>query len=266
MRYIILFFRYSSLPLVFRFHCLPPHHAEMLTTPVLLFAGVYVPYWTFVLMPAYSIFTLHPVAMCLLYCTASVAILQFQASRLRDRAVKRGQTDGKATSTSMGQRAETVDRHAVFQFISLVFLTIGFGAIEYSKFAYNRSHFVSYHGTIGVLTVAMTFSLFLGGSLVHNRPQWMKPALKSLGILALSDFWRVHRLFGCLVYSLFYVELVLGFFTSFMGPALKSLEKFHLSLGSSVSVDYGTLFLWSGLGLLSWIWLDVVLVVLLRRK
>ena len=235
----------------------------MLTTPVLLFAGVYVPYWTFVLVPAYSIFTLHPVAMCLLYCAASVSILQFQASRLRDRALKRDQTDGKVTSTTE-QRAAIVDRHTVFQFISLVFLSIGFGAIEYSKFAYNRSHFVSYHGTIGVLTVVLTFSVFMGGLIVHNQPQSMKPALKSLGIPTLSDFWRIHRLLGCLVRCSTWNWC--WFFTSFMGPALKPLEKFHLTLGSSVTVDYGTLFLWSGLGLLSWIWLDVVLMVLLRRK
>ena len=93
----------------------------------------------------------------------------------------------------------------------------GVAVIYYNKILNNKPHFTSWHGLIGVITIAFFVSQALGGVFV------LYPAA-AFGFLAKSSIKKYHILCGCVLALLGYVSFLLGLYSNwFVGKVSSKL-------------------------------------------
>ena len=216
-----------------------------------IFSLLYVPYWILVLSGPFTVFTLHPLGMCLLFAGNALAINEFAFQRAQ-RASKQQSTNGKSTKS-----VRAAEQHQRLQLTAFLMLLLGFTTVQYAKFTQGYSHFVSWHGTLGIAVTAGLVSIQTGAYLIYSGNKGMRAVLAKAG-LTTTAFWKVHRLVGWILFSIVTWVLVLGMFTGFMLSSVEQLRRRLLSFDHSpVTVDFGDLFQWTGIGLVASIWLLV---------
>ncbi|XP_057297061.1 transmembrane reductase CYB561D2-like [Hydractinia symbiolongicarpus] len=101
--------------------------------------------------------------------------------------------------------------HWILQICAVVCLHLGFSAIYYNKVQNNKPHFVSWHGKVGLIAVALaTFQSMAGFSLIYNL-SFLNPMGTSLAIRK-----KMHALFGTVVFVLGCAALFLSLYSNFV--------------------------------------------------
>ncbi|KAJ3206644.1 hypothetical protein HDU67_008039 [Dinochytrium kinnereticum] len=124
-------------------------------------------------LPRFTLFSLHPISMALLFAVLAEAGLAF----LRRKAVASGhdhhhdhQHDGQGccshdnvSAKPIITKSEQIDTHASLAFAALAFSVLGFGVIFYVKSTNGKSHFSTWHGFLGIVIFAMGLVQGFGG-------------------------------------------------------------------------------------------------------
>jgi len=110
-------------------------------------------------------------------------------------------------------KAAGLRRHqAAIVFVGVPCILLGTFAVWYNKILNARSHFVSWHGTIGIISVFwLLFQGFLGAGSV-----WYNGALFGGGLQA-KAVWKYHRVSGYVLFPLLLLSINLGGWWSFWG-------------------------------------------------
>ncbi|KAI3657728.1 hypothetical protein MP638_003983 [Amoeboaphelidium occidentale] len=206
---------------------------------LLVYSFAYIPilFWRSTTFTSY--FTAHPVLMCVAYALTCYGISIFS---------QRPKTEkGKASKNDVTKHKILSDMHGAAQFVAVVMLLIAFGIIEYSKFANNRSHFVSWHGTVGFGAALAFLGIGSFGFMMKNLPVTMISVMKRLGG-TYSQGWKLHRYAGFLMLSVFYSVLFMGQYTSWMLSQADQYRKHSMQFGD-YTVKYSDFFWGTGLGL-----------------
>jgi len=103
-------------------------------------------------------------------------------------------------------KAEGLYRHQVAMIgMGLPLITLGVYSVWHNKVLHGKEHFVTWHGTMGLLCVIwLAFQIIVGGGSV-----WFGGALFGGGRKA-KALWKYHRLSGCLLFSLLFFTAHLG--------------------------------------------------------
>jgi len=103
-------------------------------------------------------------------------------------------------------KAAGLQRHQIAMiYVGLPLILAGTGAILLQKFSHNASHFTTWHGTFGIITVLWIISQALvGGSTV-----WFGGAAWGGGMKA-KQMWKYHRLSGYILFPVLLFTAHLG--------------------------------------------------------
>eukprot|EP00730_Choanoeca_flexa_P012747 TRINITY_DN4578_c0_g1_i1.p1 TRINITY_DN4578_c0_g1~~TRINITY_DN4578_c0_g1_i1.p1 ORF type:complete len:226 (+),score=49.99 TRINITY_DN4578_c0_g1_i1:84-680(+) len=89
----------------------------------------------------------------------------------------------------------------------------GFAAIYINKNLRGKEHYTSYHGQVGLITTIMVVSQALVSSTMLY-PAWL---IKQIGTKNYNTFKKMHRLGGTATYMLVVGEMILSYYTKWMG-------------------------------------------------
>ncbi|KAI0637122.1 hypothetical protein C8Q77DRAFT_1154995 [Trametes polyzona] len=109
------------------------------------------------------------------------------------------------TSQARTKAAGLTRHQVVILAVGLPSITLGTLAIVYRKSLHESPHFTTWHGTIGIVSVAwMVVQIFIGGGSV-----WFGGRLFG-GNPKAKQLWKYHRLSGYLLFPLFLLAAYLG--------------------------------------------------------
>ncbi|KAF0699981.1 Aste57867_9460 [Aphanomyces stellatus] len=158
-------------------------------------AGVcgWIAYITFVVQPV-VLFSWHPITLALAYLLATPSALIAMSDR-------RGETNH-------GKRIALVQWHVLMQILTVILMTIGFGAIYVNKEKNNRPHFTSIHSWIGCTALGFYYMNFFFGMFktYGGKVNWQ---------------WKdtAHRYSGTLAFLTSGVAVAYGFYSGGWGRA-----------------------------------------------
>lgn len=214
---------------------------------------IYVPLLFWNSTTFYSIFNAHPVLMSLMFSLTGYAIAVFRPVYQDEQQQQKKKP--KADKNKLVKK-NFADLHGTVMFGALTSLLVAFGAIEYSKFVNNYSHFKSWHGIVGFIAVFVMLTQFTFGAMMNKQPQLMMGLLKRFGIKFL-DGWKYHAQNGAVLLTVMYAVLVMGYYTNWMAEQSNLYAGIKLEIGERV-VSYGDIFWGTGMTLITYIWLTAV--------
>ncbi|TFK67906.1 hypothetical protein BDN72DRAFT_842503 [Pluteus cervinus] len=105
------------------------------------------------------------------------------------------------------------NRHqAAILYVGLPCITLGTGAVIFNKWINNKTHFTTWHGTLGIIAIAwLSIQIALGGGSV-----WFGGATFGGGAKA-KAVWKYHRVSGYVLFPLLMYTAHLGGAWSFWG-------------------------------------------------
>jgi len=152
---------------------------------LIVFVGVT---WFIALWNPSGLFTWHP-----LFQSLGIALITYGILTLQP------------TSQPKTKAAGLVRHQLAMIFLGYPVLLLGTAAVSYNKYLGGRAHFVSWHGTIGIITIALTlFQVILGGGSVWNNGQLFGGNPKAKLV------WKYHRLSGYILFPLYLFTAYLG--------------------------------------------------------
>ncbi|GAB0095591.1 Cytochrome b561 domain-containing protein [Sergentomyia squamirostris] len=98
--------------------------------------------------------------------------------------------------------------HWIMQTVGCTCVVAGFGVILVNKFVKNKSHFHTYHGIVGLLTIILTVLVACGGvwtKYSYDLRQYLRPVYAKL----------IHSVFGIILYIFVVTTLILGMNSDF---------------------------------------------------
>ncbi|KAK6176135.1 hypothetical protein SNE40_014475 [Patella caerulea] len=107
-------------------------------------------------------------------------------------------------------RSSKVTAHWICQTTGVVCALLGLAAIMYNKHLNDKPHFTTWHGLLGVMTVAFACFELLGGLCV----KYSQTLLKGIKI-RLADLKMYHATAGLVLFILACVTTILGMFSNF---------------------------------------------------
>ncbi|PFX16373.1 cytochrome b561 domain-containing protein 2-like [Stylophora pistillata] len=144
--------------------------------------------------PGSSLFSWHPTLMALGFCFLMIeAILMFSP---------------QSSLIASVPRATKVRLHWILQTSAVIAALGGFAAIYYNKNIYNKLHFQSWHGCLGLCTVIVICLQSLQGvGVLYSK-------LPLASMLKPRQLKQLHAMCGSLVYLFSCVTLCLGFYSN----------------------------------------------------
>ncbi|XP_023246214.1 cytochrome b561 domain-containing protein 2-like [Copidosoma floridanum] len=172
----------------------PPSRFAMLVnvlTHVLLLAPVI--YIVELGFENYSLFSWHPICMAL---GAGLLIVEGVYA-----------ISGEVYATRKVARKKRVTLHWILHLIGLLLMTAGFVVIVVNKNIHGKSHFVTLHGILGLVTFVLVWAI-AGFGVLTNNAQWVYPRVRPVLLKV------VHGFAGIGMTVLLLVTLVNGTFNN----------------------------------------------------
>jgi len=110
-------------------------------------------------------------------------------------------------------RKRAIRLHFGLQALAVVFVMVGVGAIYLNKERHGKPHFVSWHGTLGIIAAGSLGVHFLC-SIIFLFPTQAQHAAKRLGS-GLHGWHRRHRQASIVIYSVGIGATLLGFLSNY---------------------------------------------------
>ncbi|KAI0797840.1 hypothetical protein C8Q75DRAFT_801754 [Abortiporus biennis] len=148
--------------------------------------------WFIALWNPAGLFTWHPLCQSL-----GIALISYVSHQ--------GVLTLQPTSQPRTKAAGLIRHQIAMIVLGYPILLIGTAAVSYNKYLGGRSHFTSWHGTIGIITIALTlFQVGLGAGSVwfNGRLFGGNPKAKLV--------WKYHRASGYLLFPLYLFTTYLG--------------------------------------------------------
>lgn len=152
----------------------------------------------------YSLFSWHPVCM-------SVGYMALMTEAVRTAVAFR--------TTTGEERVRQITKHMVLNLCALALIVVGFSAIYKNKIRLGKSHFMSWHGKLGLTVFISSILVVLGGllsfkkvGLIHMFPEKKHATIK-----------RIHRIGGVFTYFLSIFVIELGLMSVFASKVIQVL-------------------------------------------